>query len=107
MNDVVARLTAALDRSYRIDRELGAGGMATVYLAHDLKPENILLHDGSAVVADFGIALAVQQAGGQRMTQTELSLGTPHHAAGDLARRSDHCVLRSRRRSTGDSRTMD
>ena len=33
----MARLTAALSRSYRIDRELGTGGMATVYLAHDLK----------------------------------------------------------------------
>ena len=176
------RLTAALADRYRFDRELGAGGMATVYLAHDLKhqrdvaikvlqpdlgaalggerflseirttarlqhphilplldsgeadgllyyvmplvtgetlrarmererqlpiayavriarevasaldyahrqnvihrdikPENILLHDGSAVVADFGIALAVQSAGGQRMTQTGLSLGTPQY----------------------------
>ena len=41
----------------------------------DIKPENILLHDGSALVADFGIALAVQSAGGQRMTQTGLSGG--------------------------------
>jgi len=45
----------------------------------DIKPENILLHDGSALVADFGIALAVQQAGGARMTQTGLSLGTPQY----------------------------
>ncbi len=182
------RLTAALGRSYRIDRELGAGGMATVYLAHDLKherevaikvlhpdlgaalgaerflseikttaklqhphilplldsgeadgllyyvmplvtgetlrarlererqlpvadavrvarevasaldyahrqgvihrdikPENILLQDGSAVVADFGIALAVQTAGGQRMTQTGLSLGTPQYMSPEQA----------------------
>ena len=42
----------------------------------DIKPENILLQDGAAVVADFGIALAVQTAGGQRLTQTGLSLGT-------------------------------
>ena len=35
----------------------------------DIKPENILLHDGSALVADFGIAFAVQSAGDQRMTQ--------------------------------------
>jgi serine/threonine-protein kinase len=182
------RLTAALADRYRIDRELGAGGMATVYLAHDLrherdvaikvlhpdlgaalgaerflseikttaklqhphilplldsgaadgllfyvmpfvdgetlrarleretqlaiadavriarevadalqyahargvvhrdiKPENILLQDGHALVADFGIALAVQQAGGQRMTQTGLSLGTPQYMSPEQA----------------------
>jgi serine/threonine-protein kinase len=43
----------------------------------DLKPENILLHDGQPLVADFGIALAVSNAGGERVTQTGLSLGTP------------------------------
>ena len=188
MTDVVQRLSAALTDRYRIDRELGAGGMATVYLAHDLKherdvaikvlhpdlgaalggerflseirttarlqhphilplldsgdadgllyyvmplvtgetlrarlererqlpipdavriarevasaldyahrqhvihrdikPENILLHDGSALVADFGIALAVQSAGGQRMTQTGLSLGTPQYMSPEQA----------------------
>jgi serine/threonine-protein kinase len=51
----------------------------------DIKPENILLHDGAALVADFGIALAVQQAGGQRMTQTGLSLGTPQYMAPEQA----------------------
>ena len=188
MSNVVDRLTASLSRSYRFDRELGAGGMATVYLAHDLKhdrevaikvlhpdlgaalggerflseirttarlqhphilplldsgdaegllyyvmplvtgetlrarlererqlpiadavriarevasaldyahrqsvihrdikPENILLHDGSALVADFGIALAVQTAGGPRMTQTGLSLGTPQYMSPEQA----------------------
>ncbi len=184
----MSRLTAALSDRYRVDRELGQGGMATVYLAHDLKhdrdvaikvlhpdlgaalggerflteirttarlqhphilplldsgeadgllyyvmplvtgetlrarlererqlpvadavriarevasaldyahrqhvihrdikPENILLHDGSALVADFGIALAVQTAGGQRMTQTGLSLGTPQYMSPEQA----------------------
>lgn len=51
----------------------------------DIKPENILLHDGSALVADFGIALAVQSAGGQRMTQTGLSLGTPSYMSPEQA----------------------
>jgi hypothetical protein len=186
--DTLARLTAALADRYRVDRELGAGGMATVYLAHDLrherdvaikvlhpdlgaalgaerflseikttarlqhphilplldsgaadgllyyvmpyvrgetlrarleretqlpitdalriatevaealqaahalgivhrdiKPENILLQDGHALVADFGIALAVQTAGGQRMTQTGLSLGTPQYMSPEQA----------------------
>jgi serine/threonine-protein kinase len=43
----------------------------------DIKPENILLREGQAVVADFGIALAVTAAGGERLTETGLSLGTP------------------------------
>ena len=51
----------------------------------DIKPENILLQDGQALVADFGIALAVQQAGGQRMTQTGLSLGTPQYMSPEQA----------------------
>ncbi|WP_439643631.1 serine/threonine-protein kinase [Gemmatimonas sp.] len=188
MADVVSRLTTALSDRYRVTRELGAGGMATVYLAHDLrherdvaikvlhpdlgealgadrflaeikttaklqhphilplldsgaaggllyyvmpyitgetvrarlererqlpvddalriaravcdalqyaheqgiihrdiKPENILLQGGHALVADFGIALAVQQAGGQRMTQTGLSLGTPQYMSPEQA----------------------
>ena len=45
----------------------------------DLKPENILLHDGHALVADFGIALAVSRAGSSRITQTEIRLGTPQY----------------------------
>ncbi|HET6797525.1 MAG TPA: serine/threonine-protein kinase, partial [Gemmatimonadales bacterium] len=40
----------------------------------DIKPENVLLHDGAALVADFGIALAVSSAGGTRITETGLSL---------------------------------
>jgi serine/threonine-protein kinase len=51
----------------------------------DIKPENILLRDGHAVVADFGIALAVQTAGGARMTQTGLSLGTPQYMSPEQA----------------------
>ena len=70
----------------------------------DIKPANILLHDGRPLVADFGIALAVSAAGGGRMTETGLSLGTPHYmspeqasAERDLSARSDvyslGCVL--------------
>ena len=51
----------------------------------DVKPENILLHDGRPMVADFGIALAVSEAGWQRMTQTGLSLGTPQYMAPEQA----------------------
>ncbi|MGI8619959.1 MAG: protein kinase domain-containing protein [Gemmatimonadaceae bacterium] len=51
----------------------------------DIKPENVLLHEGRPLVADFGIALAVQQAGGERMTQTGMSLGTPQYMAPEQA----------------------
>jgi len=51
----------------------------------DLKPENILLQAGQPVIADFGIALAVAQAGGERVTQTGLSLGTPHYMSPEQA----------------------
>ncbi|MBA2627540.1 MAG: protein kinase [Gemmatimonadales bacterium] len=52
----------------------------------DIKPENILLHDGTALVADFGIALAVSSAGGStRMTETGMSLGTPHYMSPEQA----------------------
>ncbi len=187
-NDIASRLTAALDGRYRIERELGTGGMATVFLADDLKhdrkvalkvlkpelaavlgaerfvveikttaalqhphilplfdsgtadgflfyvmpyiqgetireklnretqfgvdeavriarevadaldyahrhgvihrdikPENLLLHDGRAMVMDFGIALAVSAAAGGRMTETGLSLGTPHYMSPEQA----------------------
>ena len=187
-DDVLARLTTSLADRYRIERELGQGGMATVFLAHDLrhdrdvaikvlhpdlgaalgaerflaeirttarlqhphilplldsgnagallyyvmplvtgetlrarlarerqlpiddairisreiadaldyahrqgvihrdiKPENVMLHEGRPMVMDFGIALAVQQAGGQRMTQTGLSLGTPQYMSPEQA----------------------
>ena len=189
MNANIAQLTAAIADRYRIERELGAGGMATVYLAHDvrhdrkvalkvlrpelsailgaerflaeikttanlqhphilglfdsgeaaglvyyvmpfvegeslrdrlkrdhqlpveeavrlarevadaleyahqqgivhrdIKPENILLHGGHAVVADFGIALAASRSeGGARMTETGMSLGTPHYMSPEQA----------------------
>jgi serine/threonine-protein kinase len=51
----------------------------------DIKPENILLHDGQAMVADFGIALAVSQAGGTRLTETGLSIGTPQYMSPEQA----------------------
>jgi serine/threonine protein kinase/WD40 repeat protein len=193
MGDVPDRLKAALADRYRIERELGAGGMATVYLAEDLrhhrkvaikvlrpelaavvgaerflaeiettanlqhphilplfdsgqadtflfyvmpyveseslrerldrerqlpideavriasdlaealgyahrkgvihrdiKPANVLLLAGQPVIADFGIALAVGAAGGGRLTETGLSLGTPHYMSPEQATGAEH-----------------
>ncbi len=188
MSDTIETLKASLSDRYRVERELGAGGMATVYLAHDLKhdrdvaikvlrpdlgavlgadrfleeikitarldhphiltlidsgatdgmlwyvlpyvrgetlrgrlvrekqlgieeaigitrqiasaldyahrqgvvhrdikPENIMFQEGEAMLADFGIALAVKEAGGDRLTQTGLSLGTPQYMSPEQA----------------------
>src|SRR6188472_3720508 len=51
----------------------------------DIKPENILLLEGEAMLADFGIALAVKEAGGNRLTETGLSLGTPQYMSPEQA----------------------
>ncbi len=61
----------------------------------DIKPENILLHDGSALVADFGIALAASNAGGSRMTETGMSLGTPTYMIPDQAMGEREITARS------------
>ncbi|MFL5616960.1 MAG: protein kinase domain-containing protein, partial [Gemmatimonadaceae bacterium] len=61
----------------------------------DIKPENILLHNGRAIVADFGIALAVSAAAGGRMTETGLSLGTPHYMSPEQATADKHITNRS------------
>jgi serine/threonine-protein kinase len=82
---ITTEVADALDYAHRND-----------VIHRDIKPENILLHDGRPMVADFGIALAVSVAAGGRMTETGLSLGTPHYmspeqatAEKDLTNRSD------------------
>ena len=77
-----------IDDAVSIAREVAdalgyAHGLGVIH--RDIKPENILLRDGHALVADFGIALAVQTAGGARMTQTGLSLGTPQYMSPEQA----------------------
>ena len=51
----------------------------------DIKPANILLSQGRPLVADFGIALAVRAAGGRRLTETGLSIGTPQYMSPEQA----------------------
>lgn len=51
----------------------------------DVKPENILLHEGEAMLTDFGIALAVREAAGERLTETGLSVGTPRYMSPEQA----------------------
>src|SRR5437667_11896668 len=52
-----------------------AHGLGVVH--RDIKPENILLADGHALVAAFGIPRAITAAGGERLTETGIALGTP------------------------------
>jgi serine/threonine-protein kinase len=61
----------------------------------DIKPENILLLDGVPLVADFGIAVAVSTAGGDRLTQTGLSLGTPAYMSPEQGAGERHLDARS------------
>jgi serine/threonine-protein kinase len=86
----------------RLDREKQLGIEETISLARqvadaldyahskgiihrDIKPENILLHDGRALVADFGIARAVTVAGGMTLTKTGMAIGTPTYMSPEQA----------------------
>src|SRR5437588_436052 len=115
VRDAVAAMTAALGERYEIERELGRGGTATVYVAQDrrhgrevavkvlrpdvaaaigaegfihrdVKPENVLLADGHAVIADFGIARAIcQSCDGDNVTEVGLTIGTPEYMSPEQA----------------------
>jgi len=85
------------ERQLPVEEALRVGAEVADALSHahsrgivhrDIKPENILLAAGHAVVADFGIARAIDVAGGDKLTQTGITLGTPAYmspeqAAGD------------------------
>ena len=101
------------ERQLAIDEAVGLARQVASALDHahahglihrDIKPENILLHEGEAMVTDFGIALAAGAAPDERLTATGLMVGTPEYmspeqAAGErtLNARSDvyslGCVL--------------
>src|SRR5210317_446096 len=77
-----------VDEAVRIARNVAEGldyAHRQGVIHRDIKPANILLQDGKPVVSDFGIALAVSAAGGPRLTETGLSLGTPHYMSPEQA----------------------
>jgi eukaryotic-like serine/threonine-protein kinase len=97
------RLTAEQQLPVEEALRIGCQVAAALDYAHrqgvihrDIKPENIMLHEGEAMVTDFGIAMAAQEAAGERLTESGLPLGTPQYmspeqAAGgrDVTARSD------------------
>ena len=72
--ELVSQVSMALDYAHRQG-----------VIHRDIKPENILLHENQPLIADFGIALAVSAAGGERLTETGLSLGTPQYMSPEQA----------------------
>ncbi len=87
-----------IDESVRITRDV-ADALEYAHrhgvIHRDIKPENILLANGRPMVADFGIALAVSAAAGGRMTETGLSLGTPHYMSPEQATAEKEITARS------------
>jgi eukaryotic-like serine/threonine-protein kinase len=81
---IACQVASALDYAHRLG-----------VIHRDIKPENIMLHEGEAMVTDFGIALAVREAAGERLTGSGLSLGTPQYMSPEQATGGPDLTARS------------
>jgi eukaryotic-like serine/threonine-protein kinase len=77
-----------VEESVRIGRQVASAlsyAHAHGVVHRDVKPENVMLHEGEAMVADFGIAKALSAAGAEALTQTGLIVGTPAYMSPEQA----------------------
>jgi serine/threonine-protein kinase len=71
---LIGELSSALDYSHRQG-----------IIHRDIKPANVLIHEGSTLLADFGIARVASSPGDERLTDTGLSIGTPQYMSPEQA----------------------
>src|SRR5439155_1263610 len=95
MGDLLARLQSALGDPYRIERELGGGGMSRVFLAQETALKRpvvikVLPPEMAAGVNDFGGSRAVRASSGGSLTSLGVALGTPAYMAPEQAAADPH-----------------